>query len=160
MDKKNLSFDNFLFDVNPAYHGFVNLTNKYLLDNGCVRKIDLAKNGYLVSYSDKNKRVILNFVFRKSGLVVRIYGDAVNRYIDFIETLPDEMLKAISKAPVCKRMIDMTKCNPRCRMGYDFILDGIRYQKCQYNCFMFPVNDISVGFISDFIKNELTARMA
>jgi len=145
-------------DVHPAYHGFVLQTHSYLLENGCVMKMSIAKNGYLVSYSDINKRVIANFVFRKRGLVIRIYGDNVNLYNDFLETLPDEMKKAIDKAPVCKRLIDITKCNSRCRMGYEFTLNGAIHKKCQYNCFMFAVDFESIPFISDFLKNELTAR--
>ena len=158
MDKNNIKFEDFLMDVYPAYHDFVNQTHDYLLENGCGIKLSVAKSGYLVSYTDKNKRVIANFVFRKSGLVIRIYGDAVNQYNDFLETLPDEMVKAIGKAPVCKRLIDITKCNPKCRMGYQFTLHGVLQKKCQYNCFMFTVNFESIPFISDFLGRELTAR--
>jgi hypothetical protein len=160
MDKKDLKFEDFLKDVNPAYSEFVTQLHKLLLENGCGVKMDLAKNGYLVSYSDKNKRVILNFVFRKSGLVTRIYGDVVNQYNDFLEILPEGMVKAIEKAPACKRLIDFTKCNSRCRMGYDFTLKGVRQQKCQYNCFMFPVNDENNPFIKTFLEKELSARIA
>ena len=160
MEKKELKFEDFLMDVNPAYHAFVTQLNHYLLENGCSVKMNLAKSGYLVSYTDKNKRVILNFVFRKSGLVTRIYGDSVNQYNDFIEALPEGMVKAIEKAPVCKRLIDITKCNAKCRIGYDFMLRGARRQKCQYNCFLFPVNDENIQFINEFVSKELAARTA
>ena len=158
MQEKDLNFEGFLMDVNPDYHEAVTQIHHLLLEKGCGIKMELAKNGYVVSYSDKNKRVLLNFVFRKSGLVARIYGDAVSRYNDFIETLPDAMVKTVEKAPVCRRLIDITKCNSRCRMGYEFTLKGTHYQKCQYNCFMFPVNAESIPFISGFLKNELAAR--
>jgi hypothetical protein len=160
MDKKDLKFEDFLKDVNPAYIDFATRTHEYLLENGCAVKIDMAKNGYLVSYSDKKKRVILNFVFRKSGLVTRIYGDAINSYIDYVETIPEAMIKAIEKAPACKRMLDSSKCNSRCRMGYDFMLKGAHWQKCQYNCFMFPVTHESSPYIRRFLENELNARYA
>ena len=158
MDRNDLNFEDFLASVDPAYHEFVTQKHTFLLENGCGMKMDLAKNGYLVSYSDTCKRVLLNFVFRKSGLVTRIYGDHVNRYNDFLETLPDGMVKAIEKAMVCKRLIDMKKCNSRCRMGYDFTLKGARWQKCQYNCFIFPVNEENVPFINDFLMREWNAR--
>jgi len=160
MEKKNVTYDDFILNVNPEYHEFVARTRELLFKRGCVEKIDQAKNGQLVSYSDKNKRVILNFVFRKSGLITRIYGDFVNQYPDFMETLPDGMTKAIEKAPVCKRLIDITKCNPRCRMGYDFNLKSARQQKCRYSCFMFPVNHEDIPFIEAFIASELNAREA
>ena len=158
MDKKELSFEGFLTDVNPAYHEAVTQIHNALLEKGCRVKMELAKNGYVVSYADENKRVIANFVFRKSGLIIRIYGDAASRYDDFIEALPDAMVKAIEKAPVCKRLVDITKCNSRCRMGYEFTLKGTPYQKCQYNCFMFLVNDESIPYINDFLSKELSAR--
>ena len=158
MDKKELKFEDFLMDVNPAYHEFVTSTHGFLLENGCSVKMDMAKNGYLVSYSDKGKRVIANFVFRKSGLVIRIYGDNAHLYNDFMETLPDGMIKAIEKAPVCKRLMDITKCNSRCRMGYSFMLKGARHHKCQYNSFMFVVNVENIPAISGFLKKELAAR--
>ena len=158
MDKKDLRFEDFLMDVHPAYHEFVNDTHGFLLENGCNMKMGVAKNGYLVSYSDKNKRVIANFVFRKSGLVIRIYGDAVNQYNDFFETIADDMVAAVRKAPVCKRLIDITKCNQKCRMGYEFTLGSVFYQKCQYNCFMFAVNNESIPYISSFLEKELAAR--
>ena len=158
MEKKNYTFDDFIINVNPEYHEYVTRIHELLLKNGCVMKIDPAKSGSLVSYSDKDKRVILNFVFRKSGLVTRIYGDAVNQYIDFIQTLPDSMIKAIVKAPTCKRLIDITKCNQRCRMGYDFMLKDARQIKCRYNSFMFAVNHETAPFIEAFIENELNAR--
>ena len=158
MDKKEPGFEDFIRDVNPEYHEFVAQLNDFLLNNGCSMKISAAKKGYLVSYSHKNKRVLLNFVFRKSGLIARIYGDAVNTYLNFIETLPDGMIKAIEKAPVCKRLIDFTKCNSKCRMGYDFMLKGKHHQKCQYNCFMFLVSHENNPFIKTFLENELSAR--
>lgn len=158
MGKKDLKFEDFLTDVNPSYQEFVTQTHNLLLANGCSIKIDIAKNGYVVSYSDKNKRSILNFVFRKNGLVARIYGDGVKQYNDLLETLPTGMVKTIQKAPDCKRLIDITKCNSRCRMGYEFMLEGSNYQKCQYSCFMFPVNDENNPYIREFLQSELTAR--
>ena len=87
MPDKELSFEGFLLNVNPVYQDFVTQIHTYLLENGCKLKLQLAKNGYVVSYSHvKSKRVLLNFVFRKSGLVTRIYGDLVNQYVDFMDT--------------------------------------------------------------------------
>jgi len=159
MEKAVITFENFLNDVPPELHEFVSQIHALLTGKGCGVKIEAAKSGFVLSYSDPKKRVLSNYVFRKSGLVIRIYADAVNAYPDFLETLPDGMKKAIEKAPVCRRLIDFTKCNSRCRMGYDFVLGGARYQKCQYSCFMFPVNLESEPFIRAFLENELGARM-
>ena len=97
-------------------------------------------------------------MFRKSGLVIRVYGDYVHKYNDYLETLPIGMVKGIEKAPVCKRLIDITKCNSKCRMGYEFTLKGNHHQKCQYNCFMFPVNDENIPFIREFLERELEGK--
>lgn len=161
MEKKELKFEDFLNEVNPIYIEAVKDINDFLLQNECKTKIELAKSGYLVSYSHlKSKRVIVNFVFRKNGLIIRIYGDFASQYIDLLESLPDGMIKSIEKAPACKRLIDPTKCNSRCPMGYDFVIKDSRYQKCRYSCFMFEVNDESIPFIKIFLKNEIEKRSA
>ena len=159
MEKREYRFEDFLLDVHPAYQAFVKQTHDALLRVGYRIKIEMAKNGFLVSYAHaKTKRAIANFVFRKSGLVVRIYGEHVNRYLDFMETLPDAMAKAIDKAPMCRRFANPTACNARCPMGYDFIMKGKHHQKCRYSGFMFPVNDESIPFIETFLESEAKER--
>lgn len=159
MAKQTFTFDDFIKDVSPDIVEFITGLHDYLLLSGCVIKIEQAKSGYVVSYSF-NKRVLLNFVFRKNGLIARIYGDFAHTYTDFLETLPAAMLKAIDKAGVCKRLIDPEKCNSKCAMGYDFTLNGTHYQKCRYGAFMFSVNDESNPFIKNFIENEVNGRSA
>jgi len=161
MEKKQYQFEDFLLDVHPAYQPFVTQTHQTLLQAGYQIKIDMAKSGFLVSYFDKKtKRSLANFVFRKSGLVVRIYGEHVNNYLDVLETLPESMTKAIDKAPVCKRFLNPAACNSRCPMGYDFVLKGKQQQKCRYSGFMFPVNEESVPFIQAFLAREAKERAA
>ncbi len=161
MSKEKIAFESFLTDVTPENLEFVNMTHDFLLKNGCTCKIELAKSGYVVSYLlAKTKKVILNYVFRKSGLIVRIYADNINGYLDILKTLPDNMVKAIEKAPVCKRLVDPTKCNSRCNMGYVFDLNGTNYQKCRFNSFMFEVKDENFKAITAFIEDELRCRTA
>ena len=160
MPDNELSFEDFLNDVDPRYQEFVRELHGYMLENGCKFKLALAKNGYVASYSyGKPARVVLNFVFRKSGLVARIYGDNVNGYLDFIEALPEALMSVIEKAPACKRFENPPKCSSKC-VGYVFAIKGTQYQKCKYNCFMFSVDDESIPFIREFIENELKARRA
>lgn len=159
MEKSELSYEGFLEQVEPAYREFAGKIHSLMLENGCKLKLQLAKNGYVVSYEHSGtKRVAVNFVFRKKGLVIRIYGDNVNKYLDFAETLPEGMLKAIDKAPDCKRLHDFNSCNSRCPMGYDFDVKGTRYKKCRYNCFMFDVNNDNIPFIEEFIEREISSR--
>ncbi len=149
-------FAAFLNEVKPEYRQAVQEINDYLIANECKPKIELAKSGYLVSYKNaKTKKVLLNFVFRKSGLITRIYGDNVNKYIDFVETLPASMQKEIDKAPVCKRLVNPESCNTKCSMGYSFSVNGKDHKKCKYNSFMFLVSDESIPFIKTFVENEI-----
>jgi hypothetical protein len=77
-----------------------------------------------------------------------------------MNTLPEEMIKAIGKSSVCKRMIDPNTCNSRCTMGYDFIIGSKRFQKCKNSSFMFLISDENNPYIKSFIENEVTERTA
>ena len=157
--KEELRFEDFLAMVPPVSRDFAARIDEKLLQDGCKRKITAAKSGYLVSYT-YSKKVLLNFVFRKAGLVGRLYGDNVVRYLDFLQTLPEKMLKAVEKAPECRRLIDPEKCNARCAMGYDFVLGDKRQQKCRYSCFMFLADEGNTPYIEEFLYNELGQRSA
>jgi len=153
-----MNFEDFLITVDPQYQVFALSTNEYLLQNNCKLKLTQAKNGYVVSYPHgKKKRVVMNFVFRKNGLVARIYGDNIGQYLDFLESLPDKMTEGIKKAPNCKRFDDPPKCSENC-IGYIFTHKGEQYQKCRYNCFMLEVDEESIPFIRTFIEKELEIR--
>lgn len=159
MSKEEIKFEDFLANVSPVNVDFVNQTHAFILQSGCTYKIESAKNGFVVSYVHaKTKKVIANYVFRKSGLIIRIYGDHIGSYSDVLTALPEGMAKAIEKAPVCKRLIDPTKCNSRCPMGYVFELNGTVHQKCRYNSFMFGVIDENYDTIHAFIERELNER--
>lgn len=160
-EKEELRFEGFLSDIDPKYTDIVGHLHDFLIGKGCGIKIQLAKSGHVVSFSDaKTKRVVANFVSRKNGPIARIYGDNSNKYIDFLEALPEEMIKAIGKSPSCKRLIDPEKCNSRCPMGYDLTIKGTRYQKCRYGCFMFDINAVSAPYIKDFFDKEIAERTA
>ncbi|MDL2289195.1 hypothetical protein LJB83_00335 [Clostridia bacterium OttesenSCG-928-F22] len=154
-----LTYTNFLSTVFPPYQGIVDALHTHLLQNGCTFELKEAKSGYVASYNhSKDAHTLANYVFRKSGMVARIYANHLAQYAAFLETLPLQLKQKIAKAPACKRMLDPTKCNARCPMGYAFELDGALQQKCRYNCFMLPMNDETIPYIENFIKNELDAR--
>ena len=137
MDDK-YTFQDFLYSVDVSNKKFVSDMHDELTDLGCRAEVKSAKSGYVVSYS-LNKKAIANYVFRKKGMLVRIYGVHVNDYESVLETLPDEMIHTIQKAPICKRMADPDACNPKCSMGYDFWLKGEHCQKCRSSAFLFMV---------------------
>ena len=152
-------FSNFLDNVDIFYKKFVTELHDYLNENKAKMTIKMAKNGYVVSYSHAgNKKVIFNYVFRKSGIIMRIYADNLNNYIDVIASLPEKVLKKALAAGDCKRLLDPTKCSSHCAMGYDFIIDNIRYKKCRFNCFMIPLNDENMPHLRQIIENEVSER--
>ena len=95
-----------------------------------------------------------NYVFRKKGLMIRIYAGHIAQYMNVLDNLPDEMVHAIQKASICKRLVDPDTCNQRCSMGYEFILKGERLQRCRNNAFMFFINEESKPFIKNILLNE------
>jgi len=161
MDKKEMRFEDFLNDISPAFVECVTQIHDTLIGGGCDIKLQLAKSGHVVSYSDpKTGKVAANLVTRKKGPVVRIYGDNVNNCPSLLEALPEKMVKSIEKAPACRRMLDPTKCNGKCPMGYDFVLQGVRQQKCRYNCFLFEITGETTPWIIDLLKAEIQGRTA
>jgi len=160
MPENGLNFEDFILSVEPRYQGFARQTHEYMLQNDCKLKITSAKSGYVVSYQHgKKKRVIMNFVFRKSGLVARIYGDFAGNYPEHLEALPDKMIKSIEKAPGCKRFENPPRCSEKCG-GYVFSIKKTQHMKCRYNCFMFEVDDESIPYIQTFLEKELEMRSA
>ena len=159
MPKDEIKFEDFLLNVSPGNMGFVHDVHDYMIQNGCTYKIEAAKSGYVFSYIlPKTKKVIVNYVFRKNGMIIRIYGDNISKYMDILSTLPDGMVKSIEKAPVCKRLADPAKCNSRCPMGYVFTLNGKTYKNCRYSSFMFEVKEENFPAIHDFIEWEMRER--
>ena len=152
-------FEDFLAGVDKDYRNFVTNVHEALLRDSYNIKIESKASGMFVSYSHpKTKRSILNFLFRKSGLLVRIYADYSSGYTDLLNRLPEKMEKEIAKATLCKRLVNPGECNPKCIKGYDFFIREKRYQKCRYNCFEFAVNNESLPVLADFIESERKER--
>lgn len=157
--KKPDLFDAFIEMVEPQHRGYVCELHELFTQNGCAAEIKPTRSGYLVSYKTMpSKKSIANFVFRKSGLLLRIYADCVNRYEPLLLSLPDSMLTAIQKATDCKRLTQTGACNSRCPMGYDFTIRGERYQKCRTSAFFFQVNEENEPHLRALLEQELAAR--
>ena len=161
MADQKATYEEFLFDVPPTQRPFVDAMNEYLLAAGCTVDVKLSKTGYVVSYVyEPTKRVMLNYVFRKKGMFMRLYADHLDAYAQMLETLPAEMQKHLGKTSPCRRLLDPTKCNARCPMGYVFTLNGEEQKKCRYNCFLFLIDDESAPFLREMVEAELKARSA
>lgn len=156
MTKEKLGFTDFIDTVDIDCQPFVTELHNDLTANGCKIEVKAAKSGYVVSYI-LGKKTVANYVFRKKGLIMRIYANHIRAYMPFLDTLPDDMVKAIQAAPPCKRFINPNDCNSKCAMGYDFILRGEPYQKCRYNAFMFLITEETKPFIQAFLLHEVEA---
>jgi hypothetical protein len=152
-----ITFEQFFEAVDESNKAFVSDLHNYLIDNGCKVTFEEKKNGYLASYKyGKPPKAVLNFLFRKQGMLTRIYGEKISGYPDLLNTLPNEMVQSIESAGICKRLVHNT-CSPKCS-GYDFMIGDEHFQKCRYSCFEFLMTDASRPFIKTFTEHELKER--
>ena len=155
---ENYTFDDLLASVDTENREFVSELHYELTKRGCKIVVNLAKSGYVVSYN-LNKKPIANYVFRKKGLLARIYANHIVQYMEVLDTLPDGMVQAIREASVCKRLVDPAACNQKCSMGYDFILRGERLQRCRNNAFFFLLTEESMPFVKALLLHEVKASV-
>lgn len=138
----------FLDCADKRWIDFINAVNTYLMEAGCKCDIKEAKSGYAVSYK-LNKKALVNFVHRKTGIKIRIYAKNIAKYQDFLNTLPKKMKEDIKKSSDCK------SCSSKCEEGYNFILDGGQYKKCKYAVCFLPLSEENNPYIMELIKNEI-----
>ena len=157
MAQEKLSFEQFLNAANEDDKTFVQNLHNYLLDNGCKATFEEKKTSLLGSYKHtKSKKAVINLFIRKQGLFVRIYGENISEYPDFLDALPEEMTGSIEGAGICTRLVN-NACSPKCK-GYDFTIRNERFQKCRYGGFEFLATKKNIPYIKTFVENEATAR--
>lgn len=160
MAKQTIPFQDFVESAGAQHAAFVNDLHKYMLENNCTVEIKEAKSGYVVSYVyQPDKRTVANYVFRKKGPLLRIYANNIIKYMEILEAWPQTMKATIEKAGPCKRMLSPDACNSRCLMGFDFIMDEVRQQKCRNSGFMFFLDDETKPHLKDMMEHEMNARM-
>ncbi len=157
MAKSAIQFSDFLSAVEPKYHAFVESLNDALTEAGCAISIKESKSGFLVSYT-LNKKTIMNWVFRKAGILARIYGDNAGKYEDVLAALPEDMRRKMTESRDCKRLLDPNACSPTCVKGFVYTLDGIACKKCRNDGMLFLLTDETAPHISAIIRAEVAAR--
>jgi len=158
MAQEKITFNQFLEAVAADHQAFIENLHNSLIERGCKVTFEEKKNGFLASYKyGKPPKSVLNFLFRKHGMLIRIYGENVNKYENFLGTLPQELAQSIATSGDCKRITNNT-CSPKCK-GYDFMIGSERFQKCRYNCFELLVSDQNNPYIETFVNHELSERM-
>ncbi len=154
--------DNYLNALNDTNRLFFKEIDDYLQRHDYKLKIEAIKSGTRFTYTcNKNRRAIANFVIEENKFQLHLYADNISSYTDFVQSLPKNILSVLQKGGKCKRLIDADACNPKCIMGYDYLLDNMRYQKCRYLNFKFLlINHEYNAFIERLIKHECIAREA
>jgi len=157
MAQEKITFEQFIESVDAGHKPFVQEIHNYFVSIGCKIAFEKKANGYLASYKHgKPPKAVMNFIFRKQGMLARIYGERISSYPDFLNALPSEMINSIENAGTCKRLTENT-CSTKC-MGYDFTIGDAHFQKCRYNCFEFLLTDESKPYIKSFVEHELAGR--
>ena len=157
MAKEKGSFKVFLSAVSPEHQVFVEELNHKLIEQGCDLVIKEAKSGYTVSYQLK-KKTVMNWVFRKAGVLARIYGDNVGRYEGIIDSLPADMQKKMTTSRDCKGLIDPDACSPTCVQGFVYALNGDIHKKCRNDGMFFLLTDETAQHIAKLVCEEVTVR--
>jgi len=158
MAKEKITYEQFFAVVDKENQPFVQALHDELVKLGCKVAFEPKAIGFMASYKyGKPPKALLNFVFRKHGMLARIYGENIAHYLEFLQTMPAVMQQSIDSAGDCTRLTK-NACSPKC-VGYDFHIGESHYQKCRYNCFEFLVNAESKPYIKSFIENELKQRI-
>lgn len=147
-----MTITEFISSMPTELTSFFEETDAFLTEKGYRCEIKEAKSGPLVSYK-KDKKTLLNYVCRKTGVKVRLYAARIGWYEHFLDTLPDKMKTEILKATDCKKLNGLD-CSPSCPGGYAFNLDGSIYKKCRSMAFLHTLSPESCGYVKKFIELE------
>lgn len=157
MANEKLALNDFLAAVAPGDREFVKKLDGSLIGQGCTLAIKEAKSGYAVSYQ-LAKKTIMNWVFRKTGLWARIYGDNAGKYERVIASLPDGMQKDMIASRDCKKLADPAACSDTCVSGIAYTLKGNAYKKCRNDAMMFLLTNETAEHIAELVCAEIAAR--
>ena len=157
MAKGKGSFKEFLSAIAPEHQVFVEKLNTELIEQGCDLVIKEAKSGYPASYK-LEKKTVMNWVFRKTGVFARIYGDNAGKYEDIIASLPADMQKKMTTSRDCKRLIDPNACSDTCVKGFVYALNGDTYRKCRNDGMFFLLTNETAEHIAGLVCAEVIVR--
>ena len=123
---------------------------------GFTEEIREAKSGPVLSYV-KDRKVLLNYVFRKSGIKVRLYAAGAAAYEESLAALPDSMKAELKKAGDCKKLNGLP-CAPTGPGGYTYTLDGELLKKCRSTAFLMTPDKKTAESIRTLILREAGER--
>ena len=145
----------FLNDIPADSQEFILELDKYLTEKGSKRTIKTSKSGFVTSYSSpKSGKALLNYVFRKNGIKIRVYAGNIGEYSEILSDFPDNMKKDIIKAGDCKKLNGLN-CSPTCTGGYSFPLDGTIYKKCKNMAFFHSLEERNFAAVIKLVESEI-----
>ena len=100
---------------------------------------------------------MIAYVYRKSGIKVRLYAEGIAAYEDCLAVLPDSMKAELKKATDCKKLTGLS-CTPACPGGYTYTLDGELLKKCRSMAFLMTLNQKTAEYIQTLILREASER--
>lgn len=149
------TFKLFLKEIPVECQEFVLELDKHLTEKGSKRTIKTAKSGFVTSYSSpQSGKALLNYVFRKNGVKMRIYAAGIGEYSEILSDFPDKMKKDIIKAGDCKKLNGLN-CSPTCSGGYSFPMDGVDYKKCKNMAFFHSLEEENFSAIRKLVNAEI-----
>lgn len=157
MAKEKTAFKEFLLSVSPEHQTFVEQLNDKLMGLGCDLVIKEAKSGYTATYQ-LEKKTVMNWVFRKSGVLARIYGDNASKYENVIASLPADMQIKMTSSRDCKRLIDPEACSATCVKGFVYALNGNIHKKCRNDGMFFVLTKENAEHIGGLVCAEVSVR--
>lgn len=69
----------------------------------------------------------------------------------FMETVDERFHSFVNEI---NEYLTENDCNPKCIMGYTFVLDGEQYQKCRYMAFQPTLSEENNPYIKQFLEKE------
>ena len=84
MAQQKPGFEDFIGTVDSGSRDFVRALHGIFTEHGCKLEIKEAKSGYVVSYL-LNRKTVMNYVFRRKGLLARIYAGHIAGYMAHLE---------------------------------------------------------------------------
>ena len=138
----------FLNDIPAENQGFVLELDNYLTSKGSKRTIKSAKSGFVTSYaSPVTGKTLLNYVFRKTGVKMRIYAQSIGEHSEILADLPEKMKTDVKKennpdtgsvyiTQKHIRQIQLAKAAVRC--GIDYLVE-------KFGCTMQEIDHVYVA---------------
>lgn len=138
-----------------AFAGPEYMSEKQIRMYNLVGKHKSAKSGFVTSYSSpKSGKALLNYVFRRNGVKIRVYAGNVGEYAEILSDFPDNMKKDIMKAGDCKKLNGLN-CSPTCTGGYSFPMDGVVYKKCKNMAFFHSLEKRNFAAVRKLVESEI-----